>query len=1325
MKGFKKCLGVVTAAAVLVTSVPVGAQTVDFSQDKISTDLQVVVHPEDASTFNDTDGDGFGEFQGWGTSLCWWANRLGYSEKLTEEAARVFFSDEGLDLNIGRYNIGGGDNVSDDATHEDGIVYNDDIPRVSLNEKATVYDLETDGLKPTYAGSKMQISTIDTFASAQFTATEPDFGFNVGDNAGSFRAIGYVNALGENVGSGDNLHYKVNAAEAGKYTFKVLCTLTGTNSRDVAIRVAEGTDDQKDYVCDSSAVNASVVASTDSAKLYVATIEDVELQAGENTINLAGKSGWTLDVIKMLVVKSEDSNPTPEREFTYVTHKTHITRSDSAIPGYAVDVCKIGSSEYVSYVSSGKTFAREDAECGYAWNYDWTADENQLAILEAAKAASGEDFIAEAFSNSPPYFMTYSGCSSGSVDASSDNLRADSYDAFGKYMADVIAHWAEVGLVDFQSATPMNEPYTNYWIAKSYKQEGCHFDQGKSESKVVVSFFNAMREIADTTDNENVKKVIDNMVYSASDETSIDTAITSYQKLSDEAKGIVGRIDTHTYSGSDRKGLCELAKTENKNLWMSEVDGAYTAGTKAGNMTAGLGISQAIMKDLKGLRATAWIMWNAVDTNVDANNDADQDDLKDLYTARNDQGQILYTPNGGYWGIALGDHNNEEIILTKKYYAMGQFSRYIRPGATIIDSTGDSLAAFDPKKKELVIVVNNTASSDKTCAFDLGNFSKVGKVEKAIRTSGVIVDTKADFDKEKLIEGENWADVTTTDNIKLDVNKQIFTADLKANSVTTYVVSGVEYDASSADYVAEVEEVALNADSVIESSEPWNGGTVDVATNVVDNDFNTFFDGVSDGYLILDLGKQYKIGAVGYAPRSGYADRCVGASFYGSNDKEDWNLLYTIVDTPKTGEITKATANMFGTTDTLYRYVKYAVPEGDGGAACNVSEIKIYSTIVNQDYLVGNVTKYEAKTTGKVFEEDTYRVYAEALNAAKALIGNEDATVAEIDAVVTNLQKAYDALQSFADTDELTSLVSEFDEAVEAKYSAETWAAYKAAADAAKEILAKENPSQSSVDEAVKTLKDAAKALESGVDKTALLSAIKAAEAINSANYTKASFDALQAALAEAKEVSEVKFPMPEDVENALVALAAKTKALVEKVAVAGTTQYEKKATDAPFALDARVTKGKATLSYTSSDANVAVVSGGKVTIKGAGVCTITVKATGDGTEASMKVTVVVSPKAVSLKSAKTVKGKKLKVTWAKDTTVSGYEVQTSLKKDFKSAKKTTIKKATATNTTLKKLKKGKKYYVRVRSYKDVTVNGKTVRLYSDWSKTKKTSKIK
>ncbi|WP_399920744.1 glycoside hydrolase [Streptomyces kanamyceticus] len=49
------------------------------------------------------------KFQGWGTSLVWFANATGgYPEEIRQKLASLLFDDDGLALNIARYNIGGG-----------------------------------------------------------------------------------------------------------------------------------------------------------------------------------------------------------------------------------------------------------------------------------------------------------------------------------------------------------------------------------------------------------------------------------------------------------------------------------------------------------------------------------------------------------------------------------------------------------------------------------------------------------------------------------------------------------------------------------------------------------------------------------------------------------------------------------------------------------------------------------------------------------------------------------------------------------------------------------------------------------------------------------------------------------------------------------------------------------------------------------------------------------------------------------------------------------------------------------------------------------------
>ncbi len=171
---------------------------------------------------------------------------------------------------------------------------------------------------------------------------------------------------------------------------------------------------------------------------------------------------------------------------------------------------------------------------------------------------------------------------------------------------------------------------------------------------------------------------------------------------------------------------------------------------------------------------------------------------------------------------------------------------------------------------------------------------------------------------------------------------------------------------------------------------------------------------------------------------------------------------------------------------------------------------------------------------------------------------------------------------------------------------------------------------------------------------------------------------------------------------------------------------FTKKYGDKAFSLQAKAVKG-AKITYKTSDKKVAVADKkGKVTIKGTGIATITIKATASGYNAkTLKVTVKVSPSKASALSLKTLRGRKLKVSWKKDGRATGYQVQYCTSKAFKKGVKTiTISKNKTVTKTISKLTKGKRYYVRVRAYKSVKVNKKTQKLYGAWSSVKRSGRI-
>ena len=80
--------------------------------------------------------------------------------------------------------------------------------------------------------------------------------------------------------------------------------------------------------------------------------------------------------------------------------------------------------------------------------------------------------------------------------------------------------------------------------------------------------------------------------------------------------------------------------------------------------------------------------------------------------------------------------------------------------------------------------------------------------------------------------------------------------------------------------------------------------------------------------------------------------------------------------------------------------------------------------------------------------------------------------------------------------------------------------------------------------------------------------------------------------------------------------------------------------------------------------------------------------------------------------------GKKVVIKWNKNPIVSGYEIQYSAGKKFtkSTVTKKIIKKRTVGSKTISGLKKGRTYYVRIRTYKNAA-GGK---MYSTWSKKQK-----
>lgn len=124
--------------------------------------------------------------------------------------------------------------------------------------------------------------------------------------------------------------------------------------------------------------------------------------------------------------------------------------------------------------------------------------------------------------------------------------------------------------------------------------------------------------------------------------------------------------------------------------------------------------------------------------------------------------------------------------------------------------------------------------------------------------------------------------------------------------------------------------------------------------------------------------------------------------------------------------------------------------------------------------------------------------------------------------------------------------------------------------------------------------------------------------------------------------------------------------------------------------------------------------------MKNVGNYTVTIKLKGNY-KGTVKKTFQIIPKGTTI-SKITPKKKGFALKWNKQAVqTTGYEVAYSTNKDFtkKATGTITVGKSKTVSKSVSKLKAKKKYYVKIRTYKAVKINGKAKKLYSAWSKIK------
>lgn len=305
-------------------------------------------------------------------------------------------------------------------------------------------------------------------------------------------------------------------------------------------------------------------------------------------------------------------------------------------------------------------------------DWDWSADAGQRWWLDAVKARVPEDKrIFEAFSNSPPWFMTVSGRVSGNEDGLENNLRPGLEDRFAAYLVRVTQELQRRHGITFRTLSPVNEPNTPYWFAAN-TQEGAHWSPD-AQSRVFVAVDKALRAHGLTTR------------LSGPDETNALTFEQDWAGLSDEAKATIAQINVHSYETIGKTGVRDVAEVTGKRLWMSEVDlSPANVRQDYDDMRPAIALGEQIVSDIGRLRPRAWVLWQAVET-----------ETHDPKTSSD-------------WGLIKTDFTGADtppIHIGMKYWAFGNFTRFIRPGDRFVPvADTDTLVATSPDRRRVVVV---------------------------------------------------------------------------------------------------------------------------------------------------------------------------------------------------------------------------------------------------------------------------------------------------------------------------------------------------------------------------------------------------------------------------------------------------------------------------------------------------------------------------------------------------------------------------------------------------------------------------------------------
>jgi O-glycosyl hydrolase len=389
--------------------------------------------------------------------------------------------------------------------------------------------------------------------------------------------------------------------------------------------------------------------------------------------------------------------------------------------------------------SSGIRDKERRVECFLSTDgtYNWNKQQGYVSFVRKAVQYGVENLIA--FSNTPPVQFTKNGLGFKLEKDYDANLKDDKYGEYAAFLATVLEHFDKEGL-HFSYVSPVNEPQWD-WSNRfgQMNQEGSPWGN-KEIYRITASLDSALRARRLSTKILVPEAGILSSLYGGSGHSS--HQIQSLYGVS--SPYYIGHLETvmpvvagHSYftdTGDSttigvRSKLRDTAAKYGVQFWQSEysmLGDGYKEGKKGriAEMDCALFLSKVIYHDLAIANATAWQFWNSWEPG------------RPGFDVR-------------YHLIVLKPNTTDaeaEFTISKNLWALGHYSRFIRPGMQRIatsrsDGLNDFKAADDvmvsafANENNLVLVAVNYTSSSRDIAIQMAGRQKVKSIKQYVTTA--------------------------------------------------------------------------------------------------------------------------------------------------------------------------------------------------------------------------------------------------------------------------------------------------------------------------------------------------------------------------------------------------------------------------------------------------------------------------------------------------------------------------------------------------------------------------------------------------------------